>query len=67
LFFAPDDPIDLARQLQRLIDEPELLSRLAEAIAPVRTLDDEMHEIVDLYHTVVQRHASLQAAGAAGA
>lgn len=30
LLFAPGDPEDLARQLERLMDEPTLLARLEE-------------------------------------
>ena len=42
----------LAASLQRLIDEPELLERLQRGIAPVKTLDEEMHEIVGIYRSI---------------
>ena len=52
LLFAPGDADDLARQIQRLLDEPGLLERLAEEIQPVRTTDDELAELEDIYHSI---------------
>lgn len=61
LLFSPGDVDDLARQLQRLIDEPALLRRLAEGVAPVHTLEDEMVEIEALYRGVLARTRSAAA------
>jgi len=49
LLFGADDSDDLARQLRRLIVEPDLLPRLRAGIAPVRSFDDEMSETVGIY------------------
>jgi glycosyltransferase involved in cell wall biosynthesis len=43
---------DLSSNLQRLIDEPGLLERLRRGIAPVKTLDKEMHEVMAVYRSV---------------
>lgn len=53
LLFAPGDAADLARQLQRLLDEPGLLSILQAGISPVKTTAQELHELEDIYLRVV--------------
>jgi glycosyltransferase involved in cell wall biosynthesis len=55
LHFAPVDTVDLARQLQRLIDEPDLLPRLRAGITMPRGIDDEMCQLMDIYHALVTR------------
>lgn len=52
LLFRVDDARDLARQLQRLIDEPALLPQLRAAPRFTRTIDDEMVDLLDLYEAV---------------
>lgn len=52
LLFAPGDVADLGRQLQRLVDEPGLLQQMSEGVPPVRTLDEEIEELVSLYKRV---------------
>lgn len=49
LVFQVDDARDLARQLQRLLDEPALLSRLRNADTVFRTFDQEVHQLLELY------------------
>ncbi len=49
LVFQVDDARDLARQLQRLLDEPALLSRLRNADTAFRTFDQEVCQLVELY------------------
>lgn len=49
LLFELGSAADLARQLARLIDEPDLLARLRAGIGPVKSLEEEMREIVGLY------------------
>jgi len=56
LLFTPGDAGDLACQIQRLIDEPGLLERLSEEIQPVRTTEDEMAELEDIYHSITTGH-----------
>jgi glycosyltransferase involved in cell wall biosynthesis len=56
LLFAVDDADDLARQLQRLLDEPTLLERLRHAENRFRTVDDDVERVERLYRSLV--HAS---------
>ena len=46
LLFELDDAADLTHQLKRFFTETDLSSRLQEGIPPVRTIDDEMNELV---------------------
>ncbi len=55
LLFEAGNVNDLARQLQRLLDEPELAARLAVNARPVRLIDDEMEQIVSLYEKIHHR------------
>ncbi|MDB5080451.1 MAG: glycosyl transferase group 1 [Chloroflexi bacterium] len=62
LLFARKDARDLAKQLQRLLDEPGLLARLRAGTVPVKSLDQEFAELVPLYSQVVAE-AALKRAG----
>jgi glycosyltransferase involved in cell wall biosynthesis len=53
LHFASADAADLARRLQRLIDEPELLPMLRSGITMPRSIDDEMRQLVAIYDRLV--------------
>jgi glycosyltransferase involved in cell wall biosynthesis len=53
LLFELNDIDDLVKQLQRLLNEPDLLSRLREGIPPVKTIDDEMQEIMSHYQRIM--------------
>jgi glycosyltransferase involved in cell wall biosynthesis len=53
LLFEVDDADDLARQLQRLLDEPELLPRLRLAENPFRTAENDYERAVELYGSLV--------------
>jgi glycosyltransferase involved in cell wall biosynthesis len=55
LLFTLNDAEDLYRQLRRLSDEPHLVERLSANAPPVRTLDDEMREVVGLYERLLTR------------
>lgn len=57
LHFRFNDAADLARVLQRLIDEPELLSRLRSGIQKPRSIDDEMVQILAIYNDAFARYA----------
>lgn len=60
LHFAAGSASDLARQLQRLIDEPDLLARLRQgaAASPTpRSIDDEMNELLSIYQQVIASHS----------
>lgn len=49
LLFEPGDPDDLARQLRRLTDEPGLLEELSNHASIVRTAEDSVDEMLELY------------------
>jgi glycosyltransferase involved in cell wall biosynthesis len=52
LTFARGDVADLAAVLQRLLDDPALVRRLAAATRPPRGVDDEMADLLPLYERV---------------
>lgn len=55
LLFAPGDPEDLARQLKRLIDEPGLLADLEKNAGDVRTVEDSVDEMLNLYERLGEK------------
>ena len=54
LLFRMGDAGDLARALQRIVDEPELNARLQQGarMRSVRTVEEEMHQLLSIYETV---------------
>lgn len=52
LHFRIGDAGDLARQLQRLVEQPTLLKTLRAGIPPVKTLAEEMDELCEIYDRV---------------
>jgi glycosyltransferase involved in cell wall biosynthesis len=52
LLFAAGDAHDLARQLQRLLDEPNLLPYLRSQVVMPRNMDDEMRQLVEIYQNI---------------
>lgn len=55
--FRAADSADLARQLQRLIDDPALLPRLRSGVQTPRSIDNEMDQIGTIYEQVLTRTA----------
>jgi glycosyltransferase involved in cell wall biosynthesis len=53
LLFTVGDADDLASQLQRLVDDVELLPRLRAGIGPVKSIEQEMQELVQIYQRVL--------------
>jgi glycosyltransferase involved in cell wall biosynthesis len=53
LLFELDNVKGLARQLQRLVEEPELLDGLRDGIGPVKTVEDSMDEMEQLYEELI--------------
>lgn len=53
LLFAPGDVADLREQLQRLVDDPELVRQMSANVPPVRTLDEEIEELEGLYRELL--------------
>lgn len=49
LLFTPGDVADLREQLQRLVDDPELVRQMSANVPPVRTLDEEIEELEGWY------------------
>jgi glycosyltransferase involved in cell wall biosynthesis len=47
--FSPGDVDDLTRYLQMIADDPGILDRLREHIPEVRSVDQQVHELGDLY------------------
>lgn len=58
LHFRSNDATDLARVLQRLIDEPDLLLRLRSGIQRPCSIDDEMVQMLAVYNDAIARHAA---------
>jgi GT2 family glycosyltransferase len=61
LLFEPGSVDDLARQLRRLIDEPELVARLRSGIPPPRSIDDATNETRTIYEALVRSAESAPA------
>ncbi|MCX7791537.1 MAG: glycosyltransferase family 4 protein [Chloroflexaceae bacterium] len=55
LHFQPGDADDLARQIQRLRDEPGLLEQLRAGVRPPPSIDDEMAELMQAYRLVIEQ------------
>lgn len=53
LLFKVGDVNDLTRQLQRLLDEADLVPTLARRAQPVRLIEDEMSQLISLYEQVI--------------
>jgi glycosyltransferase involved in cell wall biosynthesis len=53
LLFTCGSTTDLAAQLQRLVDDPDLVARLRDNITPVRSLTEEMTKLQEVYHRSV--------------
>ena len=63
LLFKLNSADDLAQQLRRLIDDPALLPALNQGIPPVKTIDDEMQEVVLHYQQLLDRESLHAGAG----
>ena len=50
--FAPGDATDLARCMQRLVDDPKRLARYRKAVQPPKTLADAVAEFEAIYEQV---------------
>jgi len=55
LLFELENASDLARQLRRLIEEPELLEKLRAGIEPVKTVQENVDELEALYGRLLAR------------
>lgn len=55
LYFEQGSAEDLARQIQRLMDDPALLLRLREGIPAVRGIEEDLQQLLHSYRTLVHR------------
>ena len=58
LLFESGNPKDLAHQLGRLLDEPDLLATLEETAEDVRTVKDSVDEMLALYERLREKTTS---------
>jgi glycosyltransferase involved in cell wall biosynthesis len=54
LLFELENVGDLARQLRRLYEEPELLEKLRDGIGHVKTVERNVDELEELYNTLLK-------------
>ena len=55
LLFRPGDSADLQRQMERILSDRTLLQRLADGIPRIRTMSDELTEILEVYSSVINK------------
>jgi glycosyltransferase involved in cell wall biosynthesis len=60
LLFKVGDAEDLAKQLKKVVESPELLAAFQQEITPVRTVAEEMDELEAIYRDVVVKRANLE-------
>lgn len=60
LLFEVDDAADLARTLQRLLDEPDLLPRLQAQAMPFRSHESVMDGLEQIYQNTLKLHTTSQ-------
>ena len=53
LVFQPGNAADLAKQLQRIVDHPDVLADLRRGIPHVVTVREEMTDLTRMYHSVL--------------
>ncbi|MDI6853137.1 MAG: glycosyltransferase [Deltaproteobacteria bacterium] len=66
LLFRPGDAEALRRQVERLIQRPQLAERLKHNIKPVKSMRREAEELLDLYRSLVVRGRADQSNDKAG-
>ena len=55
LLFALNDLDDLTDQIKRLLTEGDLLPRLRANIPHVKTIEEEMHDLVEAYQNLLEK------------
>jgi glycosyltransferase involved in cell wall biosynthesis len=61
LLFNPDDSADLMRQMECILADKTLYQRLLDGIPRVRTMGDEMAEILGIYSSVIDKRKDVRA------
>ena len=54
LLFEPGDEVDLARQINKVIEDPSIINKLSQGIEPVKSLNQEIDEIEEIYRNVME-------------
>jgi len=54
LLYEPGNVVELTRQLQRFLDDPNLQPKLRDGIQPVIRAEDEMVKLVELYFSLLK-------------
>lgn len=55
LLFSPGDEVDLARQIKNIVKNPSIIDKLSQGIEPVKSLDQEINEIENVYRKIMHR------------
>jgi glycosyltransferase involved in cell wall biosynthesis len=63
LLAEPGSPVSFARQLERLITEPDLIDRLRQHVTPPASIDDEVRALIDVYERASCSVPALAAGG----
>ena len=53
LLFKRDNGKDLANQLSRIINEPGLLTILRNGIQPIKSIEQEVDQLVEIYKNIL--------------
>jgi len=60
LLFKRDDSDDLAKQLRRILSEPELLDQLRAGIPKVKTIEEEVTELESNYADLIAQRGGCE-------
>jgi glycosyltransferase involved in cell wall biosynthesis len=63
LHFTPGDPASLAARLRQLVQDPGLVARLREGIKPVKSVAEEMAELLAIYSSLMGDSGSKEKGG----
>lgn len=53
LLFLPADSVDLTRQMRRFMDHPDLMTQLQRGIPRVKTIEEEIDELLGVYNSLL--------------
>lgn len=59
LLFERGDANDLSQQMQRVVEDPELLACLWDGMPPVKTIEEEVTELETTYLNLLKNKAQL--------
>jgi hypothetical protein len=58
LLFERGNEDDLSRQMYRFINEPDLIQRLRTGISPVKKIENEVEELLEIYEELTNAELS---------